>query len=79
MSWGNKKSNQSNGDTTGKYDDMRIGIIPRTKVDPTEGGATLKESDIEKMSAKEFEEREEEISKAMRDGKFVYDLTGGAR
>jgi len=51
----------------------------RTKVDPTEGGATLKESDIEKMSAKEFEEREEEISKAMRDGKFVYDLTGGAR
>jgi len=51
----------------------------RTKVDPTEGGATLKESDVQKMSSKEFEEREEEISKAMRTGKFVYDLTGSAR
>ncbi len=51
----------------------------RTNVDPTEGGATLKESDVQKMSAKEFEEREEEISKAMRSGKFVYDLTGSAR
>ena len=27
-------SNQSNGDTTGKYGNMRIGIIPRDKVDP---------------------------------------------
>ena len=51
----------------------------RTNVDPTEGGATLKESDVQKMSSKEFEEREEEISKAMRTGKFVYDLTGSAR
>ena len=34
MGW-KTTSNQSNGDTTGKYDDMRIGIIPRTKVDPT--------------------------------------------
>ena len=56
-----------------------IGKGSRTKVDPTEGGATLKESDVQKMSAKEFEEREEEISKAMRSGKFVYDLTGSAR
>ena len=26
-------SDQSNGDTTGKYVDMRIGVIPREKVD----------------------------------------------
>ena len=51
----------------------------RTKVDPTEGGATLKESEVAKMSAREFEAREEEITKAMRTGKFVYDLSGSAR
>ena len=56
-----------------------IGKGSRTRLDPTESGSNIKESDVERMSTKEFEEREEEISKAMRDGKFVYDLTGGAR
>jgi len=28
-------SDQSNGDTTGKYTDMYIGVIPRNKVDAT--------------------------------------------
>ena len=51
----------------------------RTKVDPTEGGAIFKESEVAKMSAQEFEAREEEITKAMRSGKFVYDLSGSAR
>ena len=39
----------------------------------------IRESDVAKMSAKEFEAREEEITKAMRTGKFVYDLSAGAR
>lgn len=56
-----------------------IGKGSRTKVDPTEGGAMIKESDVAKMSAKEFEAREQEITKAMRTGKFVYDLSAGAR
>jgi hypothetical protein len=56
-----------------------IGRGSRTKVDPTEGGSFIKESEVSKMSADEFESREEEISKAMRTGKFVYDLTGSAR
>ena len=56
-----------------------IGRGSRTKVDPTEGGATIRESDVSKMSSKEFEAREEEIAKAMRTGKFVYDLSGSAR
>lgn len=51
----------------------------RTKVDPTEGGATIRESEVAKMSPKEFEAREAEITKAMRTGKFVYDLSGSAR
>jgi len=56
-----------------------IGKGSRTKVDPTEGGSMIKESDVAKMSAKEFEAREQEITKAMRTGKFVYDLSAGAR
>lgn len=56
-----------------------IGKGSRTKVDPTEGGATIRESEVSKMSSKEFEAREEEIAKAMRTGKFVYDLSGSAR
>ena len=28
-----KITNQSNGDTTGKYVDMKLGVIPRSKVD----------------------------------------------
>jgi len=53
-----------------------IGKGSRTQVDPTEGGSIIKESEVSRMSAREFEAREEEISKAMRTGKFVYDLTG---
>ena len=56
-----------------------IGKGSRTKVDPTEGGATIRESDVSKMSSREFEAREEDIAKAMRTGKFVYDLSGSAR
>jgi hypothetical protein len=40
-----------------------IGKGSRTKVDPTEGGSMIRESDVAKMSAKEFEAREEEITK----------------
>ena len=56
-----------------------IGKGSRTKVDPTEAGSMIRESDVAKMSAKEFESREAEITKAMRTGKFVYDLSGSAR
>jgi len=56
-----------------------IGKGSRTKVDPTEAGSMIRESEVAKMSAREFESREEEITKAMRTGKFVYDLSGSAR
>jgi DNA repair exonuclease SbcCD ATPase subunit len=42
-------------------------------------GGLIKESDVEKMSAREYEARQEEIVAAIRAGKFVYDLTGNAR
>ena len=31
------------------------------------------------MSAREFEEKSDEITKAMRSGKFIYDMSGNAR
>lgn len=49
------------------------------QVDPTEGGRKIRESEVAKMSDKEFEEKWDEIQKAQRNGDFVYDLSGGAR
>jgi hypothetical protein len=43
----------------------------------TEG--MIYESQVAKMSVKEYEARSEEIQKAMRSGKFVYDISGSAR
>lgn len=39
----------------------------------------IKESEVEKMSAREYEARQEEIVAAIKAGKFVYDLSGSAR
>ena len=30
-----KITNQSNGDTTGKYNDMKLGVVLRSKLNPT--------------------------------------------
>lgn len=51
----------------------------RTKVDADESGRKIKESQVAKMSMKEYEKREEEINEAIRSGNFIYDLSGGAR
>jgi hypothetical protein len=51
----------------------------KTKVDATESSDMIKESDVAKMSTKEFEEKQDEITKAMRSGKFIYDMSGKAR
>ena len=39
----------------------------------------MKESDVQKMSAKEYEKRSDEIMEAIRSGKFIYDVSGSAR
>ena len=51
----------------------------RTKVDEAGTDGVFKESQVARMSDKEYEENMEAIDKAMRSGKFVYDLSGGAR
>ena len=51
----------------------------KTNVDVADANETIRESEVAKMSDKEFEERSDEINKAMRTGKFVYDVSGNAR
>lgn len=51
----------------------------RSDIDAEGTSGSIKESDVAKMSAKEYQEREEEITKAIRSGKFIYDMSGSAR
>ena len=51
----------------------------RTSVDADEASRTISESDVNKMSAAEYEKRSDEIMEAVRGGRFVYDMSGGAR
>ena len=51
----------------------------KTQVDADDSSERMKESDVAKMSATEFEKRSDEITEAMRSGKFIYDISGNAR
>jgi hypothetical protein len=51
----------------------------RSAIDPNETSKKFTESQVRKMSDKEFEANMEAITEAQRTGKFVYDLTGAAR
>jgi hypothetical protein len=51
----------------------------RSRPDASGQQGVFKESEITKMSDKEFEENEKLIMEAQRKGKFIYDVTGSAR
>ena len=51
----------------------------RSKPQEDATASYLKESDIQKMSSKEYEKRSDEIMEAIRSGKFIYDVSGSAR
>ena len=51
----------------------------KAELDADETQGSIKESDVKRMSAQEFEKREEEITKAIQSGKFIYDISGSAR
>ena len=51
----------------------------KTDVDVADASGVIRESEVAAMSAREFEERSDEINKAIRSGKFVYDVSGKAR
>ena len=50
-----------------------------TKPQADEASASIKESDVDKMSAHEYEKHAEAITAAIRSGNFIYDLSGSAR
>jgi hypothetical protein len=51
----------------------------QTRPQSDESATQLRESEVEKMSAKEYEKHAEEIMNAIRSGNFIYDLSGSAR
>ena len=44
-----------------------------------ESSTYLTESQVQAMSAIEYEKRSDEIMEAIRTGKFIYDMSGSAR
>ena len=48
-------------------------MIPKVNI------SYIKESDVQKMSAKEYERKSDSIMEAIRSGKFIYDVSGSAR
>jgi len=51
----------------------------KTRVDAEDSNGQIRESDVAKMSSKEFEDNMDAINKAMRGQKFIYDISGNAR
>ena len=51
----------------------------RSKPQENEEASYIKESDVQRMSAQEYESLSDEIMEAIRSGKFVYDMSGSAR
>ena len=51
----------------------------KTNVDAAELADTVKESEIAKMTDKQYEANQEKIQNAMRSGKMIYDLSGNRR
>ena len=51
----------------------------RSKPQENEEASYLKESEVQRMSAQEYEKHSDEIMEAIRSGKFIYDVSGNAR
>jgi hypothetical protein len=51
----------------------------RSKPQQDETSTYIKESEVQRMSAQEYEKHSDEIMEAIRSGKFIYDVSGSAR
>jgi len=71
-----KKAKKSNNKDAAKSVSSKNSI---TKPQADEASASIKESDVDKMSAQEYEKHAEAITAAIRSGNFIYDLSGSAR
>ena len=56
-----------------------VNKVSKTQVDAEELADTIKESDIEKMSDREYAANVDKINAARRSGKIIYDLSGNRR
>jgi len=50
-----------------------------TRIDDAGVAGQILESQVQKMTAQQYEARSDEIMEAIRSGKFIYDVSGGAR
>jgi len=71
-------------DTKGKRQSTRdaasaVKTKRSSKPDNDNPAGHLKESTVQRMSAEEYESRSDEIMESIRSGKFIYDVSGGAR
>lgn len=65
-----------------KAKEAATAIMPkrgRVDVDVDGSGPKIRESDVNKMSMKQYEAKADEIMEAIRTGNFIYDISGGAR
>jgi len=51
----------------------------RSSPESDSSGKAIKESDVARMSAQQYEKMQDEIAEAIRSGNFIYDLSGSAR
>ena len=59
---------------------MEVGTqSTKTKVDATDTGKKIRESDVQKMSSAQYEKQADTIMEAIRSGNFIYDVSGSAR
>lgn len=72
-------------DNKGKKEAARSAVAPvvtkRSKpdFDAESGGVWFKESQVNKMNVHEYEKNQDAIMEAIRTGRFIYDISGGAR
>src|SRR5210317_1886437 len=72
--------NKNSTSKSSKSAAMDVGTkATKTKVDTTESGKKIRESDVQKMSAVQYEKQADTIMEAIRSGNFVYDVSGSAR
>ena len=50
-----------------------------TKVETNDTSGSFRESDVQRMTAQEYEANSDAIMESIRSGKFIYDLSGAAR
>lgn len=73
--YGSKKPATSNNNDAARAVNTRTNRSQPSVTDKD----VIRESDVKRMSDREYEANEEKIMTAMRSGKFVYDLSGNAR